>query len=577
MTSKRIFAYALAAFSGLALTVTPHKAEAVDYVQSPPLSKVVTSGVRDCRVSDEFTLPLITWGADIVTIHANGGNTRTQGGSLFDQAGLEITLQREDTFTRQVGNYMGCASPFLRATAGMANLAADVTEQDPRSAMQGLYQHSWSNGGDALVVKSGIRRPADLRGKTIAVQAYGPHVDYLMTVLTDAGVSPSDVKVKWVRDLVGLSGSTPGAALAEDSSIDAAMVIIPDALALTSDGTVGTGSEGSVRGASILLSTRSANRVIADLYLARSDWLKANPQAAEKMVSALLKAEEEVRQIMRSGGPEKQRLMRAAARILLDAEDATADAEALWADAETVGWDGNTRFFADPNNPRGFKRLNSDIQAAYQRLALISRSRTIADPGLDWNRLKAGLAALPRAETNRFDADEVARLVQRRKAQGVEDDGTLFSFEVFFKPNQNEFPPELYRTQFERVVDLATTYGGAIISVEGHSDPLGFLRAKRGGQSPMVLTQKAQAGRNLSLARANAVRDSIVKMASGNGVLLDPSQFTTIGLGFTDPATGMCGSDPCAPKSEDEWRSNMRVSFKIIQVEAEAEVFRPLD
>ena len=31
-----------------------------------------------------------------------------------------------------------------------------------------------------------------------------------------------------------------------------------------------------------------------------------------------------------------------------------------------------------------------------------------------------------------------------------------------------------------------------------------------------------------------------------------------------------------APKSEREWRYNMRVEFRIIQVEAESSVFKPL-
>ena len=52
-------------------------------------------------------------------------------------------------------------------------------------------------------------------------------------------------------------------------------VIVPDALALTSNGTVGTGSEASVRGAKILLSTKTANRIIADVYAVRSDYFRS--------------------------------------------------------------------------------------------------------------------------------------------------------------------------------------------------------------------------------------------------------------------------------------------------------------
>ena len=57
---------------------------------------------------------------------------------------------------------------------------------------------------------------------------------------------------------------------------------------------------------------------------------------------------------------------------------------------------------------------------------------------------------------------------------------------------------------------------------------------------------------------------------------LDESQFATIGHGILKPKNGMCGADPCAPKTEKQWRDNMRVEFRIIQVEAEADVFQPL-
>ena len=35
-------------------------------------------------------------------------------------------------------------------------------------------------------------------------------------------------------------------------------------------------------------------------------------------------------------------------------------------------------------------------------------------------------------------------------------------------------------------------------------------------------------------------------------------------------------TDPCPPKTEAEWQSNMRVEFRILQVEAEASAFKPL-
>ena len=72
------------------------------------------------------------------------------------------------------------------------------------------------------------------------------------------------------------------------------------------------------------------------------------------------------------------------------------------------------------------------------------------------------------------------------------------------------------------------------------------------------------------------MRDSVIGFAGAQGITLDPSQFAVVGHGIAKPRNGVCGEDPCPPKNEKEWRDNMRVEFRILQVEAESSVFRPL-
>ena len=123
---------------------------------------------------------------------------------------------------------------------------------------------------------------------------------------------------------------------------------------------------------------------------------------------------------------------------------------------------------------------------------------------------------------------------------------------------------------------MSSTYGGAVITVEGHSDPMGYLRKKKENAIPFVLNQTKQSAKNLSKKRANEVRDAMVSYANSKKSVLDASQFAVIGHGIANPKTGVCGSDPCAPKTNNEWLSNMRVVFRIIQIEAEENVFTPL-
>lgn len=553
-------------------------AHAVRYIDAPPLSEVVKASVGNCS-SGVSQLPIITWGGDIATIFANGNQKNTAAGSIFSQQGLNFTLVREDVFPKQVEAYMECDSPYLRGTMGMINMAADVTEKDPRTKTITIYQHTWSTGGDGMAVKSNIKTARDLKGKTIALQAYGPHVDYLTKILSDAGLSVRDVKIKWVKDLTG-TDNTPGAAFHE-SDVDAAMVIIPDALALTSGGTVGTGAEDSVKGARILVTTKAASRIVADVYVVRADYFADHREEVKKFVHGLMLAEEATKDLFKnkkSQGAKYNQTISAAAAILLDSPQAISDTEGLYGDCEYVGWKGNVEFFANKNYPRNFEHLTGEIQKSFLALGLIDKKVSLGQAKWDYDQLKDGLKNTSGVAVPKFDTEKVARVVERKQKQGkFEEDEFLPSFEIQFKPNQEEFSEAQYEDDFSQVINRASTYGGAIITIEGHADPLGYLKKKKGNASQVELNQIKQGLKNLSLARANSVRDAVIKYAKAEGIALDPTQFVVVGQGVSNPKSGMCGNDPCAPKTEKEWLSNMRVEFRMIKVQAEETQFEKLD
>ncbi len=551
---------------------------AQQYVEVKPLSDVVRVQVGDVRTGEPTQLPLITWGGDMATILANGNAAVTKPGSMFGKRGLKFQLVRMDDFKKQVELFMSGQMPYLRGTMAMINMAAEVLSGDPRTRPVIVYQMTWSAGGDCLVVKQGIKTVRDLKGKTIALQAYGPHVDYLGKALKDAGLSMKDVRIRWTGDLTGTK-STPSEALHEND-VDAAFVIIPDGLMLTSNGTVGTGAEGSVRGATILMSTKTASRIIADVYAVRSDYFNANRDKVRDFVHCLLMAEQELGKLFKNKEKrlnEFKQMISASAEILLDSPQATGDAESLYRDCEYVGFAGNVKFFGDPNWPRNFANLTSDIQSTLVSINILARPVALEQAKWEYDKLRAGLAGIDSVQAPKFKSEEVARVVEKKRAMGTLKEGELFSFEIYFKPNQNTFSADMYTDEFNKVVELASTYGGAVIIVEGHSDPMGYLHKKKGAAPEIVLKQIIQAAKNLSLTRSTRVRDSIMEYARSKGVNLDPTQFTVVGHGLGQPKTGICGGEPCPPKTQEQWLSNMRVVFRIIQVEAEESVFRPLE
>ena len=72
------------------------------------------------------------------------------------------------------------------------------------------------------------------------------------------------------------------------------------------------------------------------------------------------------------------------------------------------------------------------------------------------------------------------------------------------------------------------------------------------------------------MGRALQVRRIIMKYASDMGIPFDKSQFTVLGHGIDQPLFPM-------PKTEAEWLSNMRVVFRIVQIEAEETAFKPVN
>ena len=274
---------------------------------------------------------------------------------------------------------------------------------------------------------------------------------------------------------------------------------------------------------------------------------------------------------------EKKEMLMAAAELLLDARSDTETAAALWADAETVGWAANNKFFSDRGYPRRFTKLNSEIQSHLVTLGQVAGRHQIGWARWDYASLAEGLDRSEARDKPRFDEGAVSGIIARKQAQGALNQDTLFQFEINFRPNQNTFPIDIYRNEFLRAIQLSSTYAGAVLTIEGHADPLGYLRRKKKGESQVVLNRIAQSARNLSLSRAQAVRDNMMDLAEQDGITLDKSQFTVFGSGFGNPKTGTCGTDPCAPKTEADWLSNMRVVFRIVNMEAEASAFVPLD
>lgn len=548
------------AVTGLALTSGHVSADA-----GQTLAETVTSAARDCSSGWNAKMPLIAWGADGVVAYANGSALEGDGG-LLGAADLSLNLTVRDDFEAQVEAYMACETPYLRGTLGMLAAAAPVTQSDPQTEQIVFFKHSFS-AGDGIVGGDGIRKIEDLSGKRIAIQANGPHVDFVGRVLADGGLSFDDVSVVWTTDLTG-DGDTPSAALSEGRA-DAAAVILPDARFLTSDGTVGTGAEGSVRGATVLISTQEAASVIGDYISVRADYFDANRERIAEMVNLFFRAEEEMRRFMVDEGDPRRAEMAALMADAFLGGLPTEEGVFLWQDAITDGWAGNARHFADPNEARRFDVLLEEVNIALRGAGRLSVPANLAIAEWDYTALTDGLSDLDERQIAAFDPEAAAAAVRTLRRTGQLDANTRIDFEVYFAPDSTDFPVALYEEDFQEILRLASTYSGAIITVEGHSDPLYFLQRERDGADNAELRAIRTSAQNLSMDRSIAVVDALSTYSSDVGLRMNRDQFTVDGVGITSPRHN-------PPATEAQWRENMRVVFRVLTVQAEATTFAPL-
>ncbi len=545
----------------------------IEYLDAVPMTNLITAKKNAVRTTKPVKVPLITWGGDVATIQANGGRV-TQPGSIFAQKGLSIELFREDNPLMMVEKVVSGETPCFRGTMDQV-VAASEALQDRGIEMVVIYQMTWSTGGDTITVRSDlVQTPANLRGKQIGIQRYGPHMLYLATVIKDSGLTLKDVTIRWLRELSippydskGIAVD-PMTAMQRDPNLSAVTVISPDMMALTSGGGMGTGAESSVKEAKLLLSTKTASAIIADVYAVRKDYFDANRQEVQSFVHGLMLAKEATVDLFNnraSRQAEYQNLLKVSADILRDSSQATADIEGLLMDCTFVGFPGNVQFFTGQGTLRTFDALTKESQDALIEYGFLTRRVALSQANWDYNLFVSGLRDTAGVTLPKFDPAKLEQFAQSGSAK----EGVLFEFEIYFAPNQEQFPANLYEQEFDRILNLAAKYPGAIFIIEGHADPTAFLKAQKEGASQMQLTGIKTAAKSTSYKRAEAAREGLIAFAKDQAINLDTTQFTISGAGIDRPKFPI-------PQNEQEWAVNRRVVFQMVQIEAELEKFMPV-
>jgi len=424
------------------------------------------------------------------------------------------------------------------ATVDMIPLFMDELRKDDRIMPRIFQQVDFSNGGDGIVIRrSAAKDPrtptiTDLRGKKVVLAQNSPSEYFLLNALVNGGVQPSEVDFIYTEDAFQAA-----AAFGSDKSIAACVSWAPDIYNLS-----------EIESNHLLVSTVTANKLIADVWFARADFARDHMDICEGLVRGIFEG-------MAKMKTEEGR--QAAAKYMAGLYSIPeTECYGMLGDAHSTNYAENRDYFLNQNNPANFERSWNTAYLLYRKMNRISQQVPF-DQVIDFSILQKLASEEPyRSSRNEYLVNFAPKTVQSIKAEGSEiltKVVTLHFFPnswdlrktvtVFEDGNSVERPYEPnVDAVLEEVGRLAGQYGAANIVVEGHTD------ASMKGQV------SAQLVKELSSNRAAAVKTELLKLFPE----FNANQFSTDGAGWDRPFD---------KDDADNHAKNRRVEIKVIALE----------
>jgi outer membrane protein OmpA-like peptidoglycan-associated protein len=298
----------------------------------------------------------------------------------------------------------------------------------------------------------------------------------------------------------------------------------------------------------MLVTTGTANKLIADVWFARADFAKDHPDKIEAIVRGIFDAMIDLKDQTKK--QETARLMGELYGI------PASECLNMFADAHNTNWAENYQFFLNQNNPTNFERVWRQAYYLYRSVGAITHQPVSFDQVMDFSVIeKLGKEKKYSSQTNEYKITLAPKAVTQIKAES--DEILTNTVVIHFYPNSWDLKKtvtkdvdgktieELYDPSvdlvLEEIAKLTEQFGAARVIIEGHTD------ASMRGAVPASLVKE------LSSNRANAVKEALVEKFS-----LDPNKFSAEGMGWDVPADA---DDP------ENHAKNRRVEIKVYSAE----------
>src|SRR6476659_6033594 len=265
------------------------------------------------------------------------------------------------------------------ATLDMVPLFMEGLRKDSRVMPRVYQQVDWSNGGDGIVVRDTIKTMNDLRGKTVVLAQNSPSHYFLLNALINGGVQPAEVNFKFTQDAFQAA-----AAFNADRNLAGVVSWAPDIYNLE-----------KVKGNKIIVTTATANKLIADVWFARADFAKDNPDVMEGIVRGIFDGMQDLKS--QDAKQKVSKLMGAGYSI------PESDALGMLGDAHSTNYAENREFFLNQNNPTNFERTWNTAYFLYKKIGAVTQ-QTPFDQVMDFSVIQK-LAGEPKYANQKNEYD----------------------------------------------------------------------------------------------------------------------------------------------------------------------------
>lgn len=228
------------------------------------INEVTAAGKAKDGYKDVINVGVVTWGGYAGGQYFNEGFKANTNSRFYKDYGFKVNFKVIDDFDASRDAFKNGDIDLMWAT-----IDAFPTEVEGLAQYQPqvVFQADWSRGGDAIVARRGINRVTDLQGKKIAVAPMTPSHSFLIWLLEAGDMTTNDVKIVEVPSAIDAADAF------KSGTVDAAVVWSPDDADCVK----------KVAGARVLESTKNATHIIADVFVAKKDFIEKNKQQLREL------------------------------------------------------------------------------------------------------------------------------------------------------------------------------------------------------------------------------------------------------------------------------------------------------